>query len=69
MHYLRFSRYFVLVATHGVHPFFEQEAKAIRDVRRIPIKFGGYSIFLSEDLHGDFCDFPSLLVDLGHCGR
>ena len=44
MHYLRFSHYFVLLATHGVHAFYEQEAKAIRDVRRVPIKFGGYSI-------------------------
>ena len=44
MHYLRFSRYFVLLATHGLHPFYEHEAKAIRDVRRVPIKFSGYSI-------------------------
>jgi hypothetical protein len=44
MHYLRFSRYFVLLATHGLHPFYEHEAKAIRDVRRVPIKFEGYSI-------------------------
>jgi hypothetical protein len=44
LHYLRFARYFVLLATHGLHPFFEHEAKAIRDVRRVPLKFGGYSI-------------------------
>ena len=44
MHYLRHARFFVLLATHGLHPFFEYEAKTIRDVRRIPIKFSGYSI-------------------------
>jgi hypothetical protein len=44
LHYLRFGRHFVLLATHGLDPFFEYEAKEIRDVRRVPIKFGGYSI-------------------------
>ncbi len=42
--YLRFERFFVLLATKGGHPFFEQEGKAIRDCRRVPIKFGGYSV-------------------------
>lgn len=51
IHYLRFSRYFVLLATHGLHPFFEHEAKAIRDIRRIPIKFGGYSIAYKRGGH------------------
>ena len=44
MHYLRHARFFVLLATHGLHPFFEYEAKTIRDVRRIPIKYSGYSV-------------------------
>ncbi len=42
--YMRQGRFFVLLATHGRHRFFEDEAKSIRDARRVPIKFGGYSI-------------------------
>jgi hypothetical protein len=44
VHYIRYGRRFLLLATHGFHPFYDQEAKSIRDVRRIPIKFEGYSI-------------------------
>lgn len=42
--YLRFGRHFVLVATHGKSPFFEEEAKSVRDFRENPLKVGGYSI-------------------------
>jgi hypothetical protein len=42
--YLRYGRFFLLLATHGRHTFFEQEAAAIRDARRVPIRFHGYSI-------------------------
>ena len=44
LHYLRFDRTFILLATHGHHPFFEEEEGSIRDVRRVPIRFSGYSI-------------------------
>lgn len=44
MQYLRHDRLFVLLATKGRHAFFEQERPAIRDIRRVPIKFAGYSI-------------------------
>ena len=44
LQYIRHGRVFVLIATHGQHPFFEHEAKVIRDIRRVPIKFGGYSV-------------------------
>ena len=44
LHYLRFGRRFVLVATHGHHAFFEDEAKSIRDARRVPVLFQGYSL-------------------------
>jgi hypothetical protein len=44
LQYIRFGRFFVLLATHGVHPFFEEEASSIRDARKTPIRFGGYSI-------------------------
>ena len=44
LQYLRYGRFFVLLATHGKHRFHEEEAACIRDVRRIPIRFAGYSI-------------------------
>lgn len=44
MQYLRHNRFFVLLATHGHHVFFEEEAKQIRDARRCPIRFAGYAI-------------------------
>lgn len=44
VHYLRYDRLFLLLATHGTHPFFEEEAGTVRDVRRSPIQFGGHSI-------------------------
>lgn len=47
--YLRFERFFVLIATHGKHQFFWEEKDGgeggrIRDVRRTPIRFAGYSV-------------------------
>lgn len=42
VHYLRFGRFFVLVSTHGEHPFFLEEP--FRDARETPIRFGGYSV-------------------------
>lgn len=44
IHYLRYQRRFLLLATHGFHPFYDEEAQNIRDVRRIPVKFEGHSI-------------------------
>lgn len=44
LQYLRYERFFVLLATHGRHRFFEEEASAIRDARKTPIRFHGYSI-------------------------
>lgn len=49
LHYLRFGRTFVLIATHGQHWFFGAEAKAIRDIRRVPFKLGGYSVSFRND--------------------
>lgn len=37
-----------MLATHGFHPFYDDEAKSVRDVRRIPIKFEGYSISVTK---------------------
>jgi len=44
MQYLRHERLFVLLATKGRHEFFARERETLRDVRRVPIKFAGYSI-------------------------
>jgi len=43
--YLRFERFFLLLATEGQHRLFEDEAKVIRNAARgQPIHFAGYSI-------------------------
>jgi hypothetical protein len=44
LRYLRYGRFFVILATHGQHRFFEDEAESIRDARRTPIRFAGYAI-------------------------
>lgn len=41
--YIRHGQFFVLIATKGKHEFFEQEP-GIRDIRRNPIRYAGYSI-------------------------
>ena len=42
--YLRCRRRFVIIGTHGEHHFFREEGRAVFDIRRVPLKFGGYSI-------------------------
>ncbi|MFN0135702.1 MAG: hypothetical protein ACKVS9_06240, partial [Phycisphaerae bacterium] len=44
MQYLRYERFFLLLATKGRHDFFERECASFCDVRRVSIKFAGYSI-------------------------
>jgi hypothetical protein len=44
LHYLRYGRWYVIIATHGVHPFFAAEASRLRDIRRQSLSFMGYSI-------------------------
>jgi hypothetical protein len=46
--YLRFRRFFVLIATKGRHRFFEDHGSNVKDVRRTPIRFGGYAVGLRE---------------------
>src|SRR5689334_21542193 len=36
--YLRFERFYVIMATHGSHRFFEEEKKRLKDVRETPIR-------------------------------
>jgi len=47
LHYLRHGRFFIIVATHGAHPFFSEERDTIRDARRVPIKYAGYALSYS----------------------
>jgi hypothetical protein len=42
--YLRHGLFFVLLATHGEHPFFTAEGANVRDVRRRSIKYAGYAV-------------------------
>ena len=42
--YLRHEDFFVILATHGEHPFFEAEGKNVLDVRRRSIKYAGYAV-------------------------
>lgn len=44
LHYLRLGREFLLLATHGEHPFFSDEAANVRDGRKVAIKVCGYSL-------------------------
>ncbi len=44
LQYLRHDRRFVILATKGQHEFFAVESKSIRDLRHIPLKYGGYAI-------------------------
>ncbi|MEZ6131288.1 MAG: hypothetical protein R3C59_21645 [Planctomycetaceae bacterium] len=44
MQYIRYGTWFLLLVTEGHHPFKQLERNRIRDCRRNPIKFEGYSI-------------------------
>ncbi|MEO2089576.1 MAG: hypothetical protein ABGY75_08790 [Gemmataceae bacterium] len=44
MQYLRHEDFFVLLATHGEHRFFELEGANIRDLRRRSLKYAGYAV-------------------------
>lgn len=42
--YIRHEHFFVLLATKGDHRFYQDEASQIRDIRRVPLRYKGYSI-------------------------
>ena len=45
LQYIRHGRFFAILATKGRHEsFWDAEGDNIRDIRRIPLKFNGYSI-------------------------
>jgi hypothetical protein len=51
VHYLRYHRFFVIIATHGEHAFFLDEPH-VRDIREEPIPFHGYSIGCGKGADG-----------------
>lgn len=51
LHYVRHENFFVILATHGKHPFFAAEANSVRDIRRFPLHFAGYALTVRR---GDF---------------
>jgi hypothetical protein len=42
--YLRHEDFFVILATHGEHRFFDLEGENVRDVRRRAIRYAGYAV-------------------------
>lgn len=44
MQYIRHGRFFLLLATHGRHSFFEEEEGQFRDARHVAIKYAGHAI-------------------------
>ena len=59
VHYIRFERFFVLLASKGVHPFFQEETN-FKDIREDSIRFEGYSIGLKKGVDGRF--HPSIRI-------
>jgi hypothetical protein len=44
VHYLRHGRFWVIVATHGEGHFFTAEGSGVRDFRKQPLVYHGYSV-------------------------
>src|SRR3954454_444745 len=42
--YIRYRRFFVLLATHGESPCYIEEAGSVRAARRTPTRFSAYAI-------------------------
>ncbi|MBX3412400.1 MAG: hypothetical protein KF708_06915 [Pirellulales bacterium] len=51
LHYLRHERFFVILATYGQHAFFDEEQRRLRDIRRQPLIYAGYSISYKRGGH------------------
>lgn len=54
MQYIRHDRTFLLMATHGKHRFFDEEGSSVRDARKTPIKYAGYSISYRRGQDGKY---------------
>lgn len=50
LQYLRYDRFFIILATHGTQRFFQDEP--FRDIREDPIAFHGYSIGCGKGVDG-----------------
>jgi hypothetical protein len=50
--YLRYGRFFAILATHGQHAFFTGEAGQIWDIRKHPLYFMGYTIGYRQARNG-----------------
>ncbi len=46
--YVRFGKSWILMATHGDHPIREGEGTNLKDVRRVPIRIGEYSVYVKR---------------------
>lgn len=46
--YVRFARSWMLLATHGDHAIREGEGTNLKDVRRVPIRIGDYSVYVTR---------------------
>lgn len=66
LQYLRYGRFFVLLATHGEHPFFAAEGKAVRDIRRRPLHFMGYVVGCRQGRKGERWH-PSVRIERALC--
>jgi hypothetical protein len=44
LQYLRFERFFVIIATRGEHAFLREEREAMRDIRETPLVFHDHAI-------------------------
>ena len=54
--YLRWSDWYIVLATEGSAPkFWREDSSRIRDVRNVPVRFKGYSVSLRE---GGFAKLP-----------
>lgn len=49
LQYIRYQRFFALLATPGQHAFFEEEKTLIRDIRKSPLLFAGHAISYKQN--------------------
>lgn len=73
--YIRHDRFFLLMATHGQHRFYKEEGTQIRDARRSPVRYVGYSLSVRQgrvcvriDLN-EYRQLKAWLLELARRGR
>jgi hypothetical protein len=68
VHYIRYGRFFVILATHGATEFFEGEGARVRDAREHAVNVGGYSVSVRRGvdrrLHPSVCIHPEKYREL-----